>query len=84
MNLPLLQVYSRPGCHLCEQFVEALLPLVRDRATVEVLNIDSRADWMEKYGQRIPVIEFQGHALCQYHLDEKALFAALDAAAFPQ
>jgi hypothetical protein len=79
MKLPLLHVYSRPGCHLCEQLIEELLPLVRERAGIEVLNIDSRADWTEKYGTRIPVLELDGQALCQYSLDVRAVVAALDA-----
>lgn len=79
MNLPLLHVYSRPGCHLCEQLIEELSPLIRERARIEVLNIDTRPDWMEKYGTRIPVIELDGQGLCQYSLDVRAVVAALDA-----
>ena len=79
MSLPLLHVYSRPGCHLCEQLIEELLPLIRERAEIEVLNIDTRGDWMEKYGTRIPVLELDGQALCQYSLDSRAVIAALDA-----
>jgi len=73
-----LQVYSRPGCHLCEQLIEELQPLLQGRAEFEVLNIDTRADWVEKYASRIPVIELGGRFLCQYHLDADAIAAALD------
>ena len=79
MNIPLLTVYSRPGCHLCEQLIENLLPLIRDRAKLEVLNIDTRADWTEAYGSLIPLVELNGRALCHYHLDRGAVVAALDA-----
>jgi len=77
MKLPLLQVYSRPGCHLCEQLVEQLQPMIRGRAKIEVLNIDSRSTWSEKYATRIPVVEIDGHYVCQYHLDKDAINAAL-------
>ena len=40
-----LQVYSRRGCHLCEQLIEELLPLVRGHLAVDVRDIDSRDDW---------------------------------------
>lgn len=80
MKLPLLQVYSRPGCHLCEQLVERLQPMIRGRAEIEVLNIDAKATWSEKYATRIPVVEMDGHFVCQYHLDEDAINAALSAA----
>jgi hypothetical protein len=79
VNFPLLTVYSRPGCHLCEKLIEDLLPLIRDRAELEVLNIDTRADWTEAYGSLIPVVELNGRALCHYHLDRGTVVAALDA-----
>ena len=68
-----LRVFSRPGCHLCEELVEALLPLVRDRLAVEVVDVESRPDWEEEYGLRIPVVEFDGRFVCQYELDTGAI-----------
>ena len=64
-----IRVYSRPGCHLCEKLVEELLPLVRGRLRVEVVDIDSRPDWKRKFGIRIPVVEYCGQTVCQYTLD---------------
>lgn len=77
MSLPVLRVYSRPGCHLCEQLIEDLQPLVRGRARIEVLNVDARDDWARAYGTRIPVVELDGNFVCQYHLDTRAVEAAL-------
>jgi len=79
MTLPQLQVYSRPGCHLCEQLLDALQPIIRGRAELTVLNIESNPEWIEKYSIRIPVVEMDGRFLCQYHLDTDAVTAALDA-----
>ena len=70
---PVLQVYSRHGCHLCDVLVEALLPLVRGRLNVEVHDIDSRDEWRERYDKRVPVVEFQGQLVCQYRLDRPAI-----------
>lgn len=72
-SLPTLRVYSRPGCHLCEQLVEELLPLVRGQLQVEVVNIDSRSEWTLKFAIRIPVVEFRGRFVCQYTLDVAAI-----------
>lgn len=69
----LIRVYSRPGCHLCEQLVEALLPRIRGRLELEVVDIDTRPDWQDEYGTRIPVVEFAGRFVCQYTLDEEAI-----------
>ena len=78
MSLPSIRVYSRPGCHLCEELLEELLPLVRGRAQVSVEDIDSRAEWAAAYGTRIPVVELDGDFICQYRLDAAAVERALE------
>ena len=72
-----IRVYSRPGCHLCELLIDELLPLIRGRLDLEVLNIDTRPEWTEKYGIRIPVVEYAGQTLCQFHLDAAAIRSVL-------
>ena len=73
-----LRVYSRRGCHLCEQLIEELSPLIRGRFELEVCDIDTRADWRERYDTRVPVVEYDGKLVCQYHLDRDALVRMLD------
>lgn len=77
MTLPQLTVYSRQGCHLCEDLLEELLPFVRDRATVEVLDVDTRPEWLAEYGARVPVVVLAGRCLSQYRLDRGAIDDAL-------
>ncbi len=72
-----VQIYSRPGCHLCELLIEEIAPLLRGKATLEVLNIDSRSDWQAAYDTRVPVVEFDGRFLCELTLDRAALHRAL-------
>lgn len=72
-----ISVYSRPGCHLCDELLDALLPLVRGRATVEVRDIDTREDWQRQYSTRIPVVEIDDSFVCQYRLDSNAVQRAL-------
>jgi hypothetical protein len=55
---------------LCEQLLEELQPLVRDRLALEVLDIDARPEWSQQYGTHIPVVEFEGRLICQYSLDK--------------
>jgi hypothetical protein len=76
---PEIRVYSRPGCHLCEQLVEELLPLIRGRLELEVIDIDTRAEYASKYGMRIPVVEYDGHTVCQHTLDKERLLQILAA-----
>lgn len=78
--MAMLQVYSRKGCHLCEVLLEALLPMVRGTFEVEVRDIDTRSDWRNRYGTRIPVVELQGRKVCEYRLDREAIVALLEQA----
>ena len=73
-----LTVYSRQGCHLCEELIESLLPLVRGRLDVEVIDVDTSAVLRETYGERVPVLEHSGRFICQYFLDEAAVRSLLD------
>ena len=72
-------VYSRPGCHLCELLIDELLPLIRGRLELEVLDIESRPEWKLQYGVRIPVVEYAGETVCEHHLDTAAIRAILQA-----
>jgi len=75
--MPVFQVYSREGCHLCEIIIEELLVLLHGRAEVQVHDIDSRADWRQEYDVRIPVVELDGSVLCEYSLDRARVLKAL-------
>lgn len=75
--MPALRVYSRQGCHLCEVLIEELLPLVRGVLDVEVCDIDSRADWREKYDIRVPVVEYDDRLISEYPLDRTAITEVL-------
>lgn len=81
MTQPAVIVYSRPGCHLCEQLIGELAPLVRGRANLEVRNIDGHGPWQRQFGTRIPVVEIAGRIICEYHLNRDAVEAALSARA---
>ena len=72
-----ITVYSRQGCHLCEVLIEELLPLVRGKATVSVVDIDGDPALADRYGLRIPVVSMGDQELCHYHLDTAAVHRAL-------
>jgi glutaredoxin len=50
-------LYTRPGCHLCDEAKAAIAPLLRDfgAALLEV-NIDEDSVLRERYGWDVPVI----------------------------
>ncbi len=78
MKAQTLVVFSRQGCHLCEELIEELLPLIRGRMSLEVRDIDTRDDWRDRYDTRVPVLEYEGRVLAEYRLDREALAAVMD------
>ena len=77
-DAPVLRVYSRHGCHLCEKLLEDLLPIVRGRLRVDVIDIDSDERLKSLYDTRVPVVEFAGELLCEYTLDVAVIREILD------
>ncbi|MEA2314426.1 MAG: hypothetical protein QOI03_1118 [Solirubrobacteraceae bacterium] len=69
--MTLMTVYSRPGCHLCE---EAMLTLRRLQAELgfglQELDITLDEAMHRAYFERIPVVALDGEELCEYFLDE--------------
>ncbi len=72
-ELPLITVYSRRGCHLCEELLEELEPLIRGRAAVKVEDVDTNPEWVELYGLLVPVVYYAGSEVCRYQLDRSAI-----------
>ena len=68
-----LVVYSRQGCHLCEELIEQLLPMIRGQFELEVRDIDTKPDWHERFWEDIPVVEYQGEERRRGELEELVL-----------
>jgi len=73
-------VYSRPGCHLCAEAVDALLALREDGYRFDLLEVDIESEDSLLRGmlERIPVVEVEGEVVSQLLLDEAAVRARLD------
>ncbi len=67
-------LYSRPGCHLCDEARDALDRL-RAQAPFTVEEVDiTRDDALHaRYLERIPVVALDGEELFDYEVDEAAL-----------
>jgi glutaredoxin len=67
-------LYSRPGCHLCEEAKDAIERL-QDQASFDLIEIDIETDdgLHARYLERIPVVAVDGEELFQYFVDEAAL-----------
>jgi glutaredoxin len=72
-------LYSRPGCHLCD---EARAVLLRERARhpfgFQEVDIEGDDSLELSFGLRIPVVEIDGHEAFELVVDPARLRAALD------
>jgi glutaredoxin len=58
---PHVIIYSRPGCHLCEEAKTAITNAgCADQFTLEEINIESDSELLRKYKYDIPVIAIDG------------------------
>jgi len=63
-------VYSRPGCHLCHDAMEAIRAAGCDDAfTVEEVNIETSRDLLLKYQFDIPVITINNVEAFRHRVD---------------
>ena len=57
MTKPHVIVYSRPGCHLCDEAKQAIHSAgCDDQFTFEEINIESDSELLRKYKYDIPVV----------------------------
>jgi glutaredoxin len=67
-------MYSRPGCHLCD---DARAVLQRLGAPFAEIDIDSDDALLKRYLERIPVIALDGEELYDFFVDEADLLERL-------
>jgi hypothetical protein len=74
-----LTLFAKPGCCLCEQARQALVERV-EGGGFELEQVDVSLDPVlnRAYGERIPVVELDGHELCELCVDRASLEARLD------
>jgi glutaredoxin len=77
--VPVLTLYGKPGCHLCEG-AQAVVRGVSTRRGVELVEVDVTLDPVleRRYGERIPVLALDGEELFEYFVDQNALQERLD------
>jgi glutaredoxin len=59
-------VYSRPGCHLCE---EAIQLLASHGLRAREVNIDENPELRSQYNTCVPVVEMDGKVRFRGHID---------------
>ena len=72
-------LYTRPGCHLCDDARAALQQLsAQHEFEIDEVNIETDDALHAAYLERIPVICVDGEHVSDYFLDEPTLTARLN------
>jgi hypothetical protein len=73
-------VYSRPGCHLCEEALAKIVALHEEgyRFGLHEVDIESNDLLFRRHLEKIPVVEVDGLVVSELVLDEAGLRARLD------
>jgi glutaredoxin len=73
-------VYSRPGCHLCEEALAQIVALHEEGYRFGLHEIDIESDdlLLRRHLERIPVIEVEGVVASELVFDEASVRARLD------
>jgi hypothetical protein len=77
--VPVLTVYGKPGCHLCDDARAVVRDVLAGR-DVGLQELDVTLDPVleRRYGERIPVVALDGEELFEYVVDADALRERLD------
>ena len=71
-------VYTRPGCHLCEEALAVVAKVCADLGEAyDEVNIDGDADLTRRFGEEIPVTFVDGKQHDFWRVSEDRLRAAL-------
>ena len=71
-----LTLYSRPGCHLCDEMKAVVARVVRESATpvtIDEVDISTDADLEARYGLEIPVLLIDGRKAAKYRVTDGEL-----------
>ena len=64
-------LYTRAGCHLCEEAHQVLeRARGREPGDLEILDIDAAAEWRRLYDYEVPVIAIAGVKAFKYRVTE--------------
>ncbi len=69
-----LTIYSRPGCHLCDEMKAVVRTVARSvPLSLEEIDISADADLEARYGLEIPVLMVEGKKAAKYRIGEADL-----------
>ena len=74
-----VMLYSRPGCHLCEEAKQVLIPLLEEFGlTLCEINVDTDKKLTARYGEELPVVLLDGRKVAKYRVEAKSFRRLLE------
>ena len=75
-----LTIYSKPGCHLCDEMKAVVHRVLDSHADMPLDEIDISTDaaLLDRYGLEIPVLLIDGTKVAKYRVSEKELRRMID------
>ena len=79
-----MTIYSKPGCHLCDEMKRLVHRLAVQRAgvpafEVQEIDISSDRELDDRYGLEIPVLLIDGKKVAKYRISEEELRRMVEA-----
>jgi glutaredoxin len=76
---PVVTLYGRPGCHLCDEAREAIVAVGEELGGLELREVDIEGDerLLSTYLERIPVVALGDEIVSELKLDVHELRARL-------
>jgi hypothetical protein len=78
--MTVITLYTRPGCHLCDEARDAIVALRSTMPPFELreVNIEQDDDLLTRYLERIPVVAVDGETVSELEFDLAAREGLLD------
>jgi glutaredoxin len=76
LSVSTLTIYSKPGCHLCDDMkavVDRVVTASAQPIAVEEIDITTDAELEARYGLEIPVLLVDGRKVAKYRVTEAEL-----------
>jgi glutaredoxin len=78
--LPQVVLYTRRGCHLCDDVKASLVRLAgRAHFHLREIDIDTDPELVRRFNDEVPVVFIQGRKAFKYHLNEEEFLRLLSA-----
>jgi glutaredoxin len=79
-----LTIYSKPGCHLCDEMKSLVHRIIAQRSddlpiALDEIDISSDRELLDRYGLEIPVLLIDGKKVAKYRVSEEELTRMVNA-----